>query len=67
VARLRGLMLGMLAVAGWCVAAFQTMGQHPSMLTSGGRSSSMTLVLVVTCGAVSSSLALLFKRLGLEP
>jgi len=65
-----GLMLGgMLAVAGWCVAAFQTMGQHPSdahlwwpLVVP------LTLVLVVTCGAVSGSLLpLLFKRLGLDP
>jgi len=65
-----GLMLGvMLAVAGWCVAAFQTMGGHESdahlwwpLVVP------LTLVLVVTCGAVSGSLLpLLFKRLGLDP
>jgi magnesium transporter len=66
-----GLMLGaMLAVAGYCVAWFQTLRpDHAS------RSHvlwplvvPLTLVLVVTCGAVSGSLLpLLFKRLGLDP
>ena len=65
-----GLMLGgMLAVAGYLVAWFQTFGTHPSdsffwwpLVVP------LTLVLVVTCGAVSGSLLpLLFKRLGLDP
>ncbi len=65
-----GLMLGgMLAVAGFCVAWFQTLGPHPAhshfwwpLVVP------LTLVLVVTCGAVSGSLLpLLFKRLGLDP
>jgi magnesium transporter len=66
-----GLMLGaMLAVAGWCVAWFQTLSdKHPShahlwwpLVVP------LTLVLVVTCGAVSGSLLpLLFKRLGFDP
>jgi magnesium transporter len=65
-----GLMLGaMLAVAGYLVAWFQTFGEHPSdeflwwpLVVP------LTLVLVVTCGAISGSLLpLLFKRLGLDP
>ena len=65
-----GLLLGiMLAVAGFLVAWFQTLGPHESdshfwwpLVVP------LTLVLVVTCGAVSGSLLpLLFKRLGLDP
>jgi magnesium transporter len=65
-----GLMLGgMLAVAGYLVAWFQTFGEHPSdehfwwpLVVP------LTLVLVVTCGAISGCLLpLLFKRLGLDP
>jgi len=65
-----GLMLGgMLAVAGFLVAWFQTFGKHPSdaylwwpLVVP------LTLVLVVTCGAISGCLLpLLFKRLGLDP
>ena len=66
-----GLMLGaMLAVAGYCVAWFQTYRpDHDSqsyfwwpLVVP------LTLVLVVTCGAVSGSLLpLLFKRMGLDP
>jgi magnesium transporter len=59
----------MLAVAGFLVAWFQTLGPHESdshfwwpLVVP------LTLVLVVTCGAVSGSLLpLLFKRLGLDP
>ncbi|MCI0360188.1 MAG: magnesium transporter [Planctomycetaceae bacterium] len=66
-----GLMLGgMLAVAGFCVAWFQTMGpEHKShSYVWWPLVVPLTLVLVVTCGAVSGSvLPLLFKRLGLDP
>ncbi|MEX2176872.1 MAG: magnesium transporter [Pirellulaceae bacterium] len=65
-----GLMLGgMLALAGWFVAWFQTRGETeahahrwwPLVVP-------LTLVLVVTCGAVTGSLLpLFFKRLGLDP
>jgi magnesium transporter len=65
-----GLMLGgMLSVLGFVVAWFQTLNdpapqQHllwPLVIP-------LTLVLVVTCGAVSGSvLPLIFKRLGLDP
>jgi magnesium transporter len=65
-----GLLLGMmLAAAGFLVAWIQTFGPHESdsyfwwpLVVP------LTLVLVVTCGAISGSLLpLLFKRLGLDP
>jgi magnesium transporter len=65
-----GLMLGgVLALAGFCIAWLQTLGEPqlagqfwwPLVVP-------LTLVLVVTCGAVTGSLLpLLFKHMGLDP
>jgi magnesium transporter len=65
-----GLLLGgMLAVLGYVVAWFQTLNEpkaHSHALWP--LVVPITLVLVVTCGAVSGSiLPLIFKRLGLDP
>ncbi|MDX1948195.1 MAG: magnesium transporter [Pirellulaceae bacterium] len=65
-----GLLLGgMLAGLGFIVAWFQTLGDpqaHKHALWP--LVIPLTLVLVVTCGAVSGSLLpLIFKRLGLDP
>jgi magnesium transporter len=65
-----GLLLGgMLALAGYVVAWFQTRGEvEAHRYTYWPLVVPITLVLVVTCGAVSGSLLpLIFKRFGLDP